>query len=104
MAEGIVMRIHKVRSEVVVAACDQELIGQELPVGTTGKKVRIHADFYGERAVSSEEIVWALKRATIVNLLGHRVVELATAEGFVEKGAHGTLGGVPHAEIISMPE
>ena len=31
--DGIVMRIHKVRMEFVVAACDAELVGRDLPVG-----------------------------------------------------------------------
>ncbi|MCI4328773.1 MAG: DUF424 family protein [Thermoplasmata archaeon] len=104
MSDGIVMRIHRVRSEVVVAACDQELLGQNLPIGKAGKTVKITSDFYGERAVSREEVVWAIRRGTIINLLGRRVLELATSEGFVTEGGYGTLGGIPHAEIISMPE
>ncbi|MGA7924158.1 MAG: DUF424 family protein [Thermoplasmata archaeon] len=104
MPGTIVMRIHRVRTEVVVAACDSELIGRELPVGQNGYKVKISSDFYGEQTVGAEELVWALKRATIVNLLGARVVQLAETEGFVAPGGTGTLGGVPHAEIITLPE
>ena len=36
MSRGIVMRVHKVRSEFVVAACDAELLGRDLPVGHGG--------------------------------------------------------------------
>jgi hypothetical protein len=98
------MRIHRVRAEVVVAACDAELVGRDLPVGNSGRTVKISAQFYGEQSVGREELVWALKKATIVNLLGARVVAIAESEGFVHPGGYGQLGGVPHAEIITFPE
>jgi uncharacterized protein len=102
MADGIVMRVHRVRSEFVVAACDAELIGHELPVGASGRTVKIASQFYGERPVSPEELIWALKRATIANLLGARTLALAEAEGLLAPGGAGRLGGVPHAEIFSV--
>ena len=103
MAEdGFVMRIHRVRSEFVVAACDAELLGRDLPVGDAGRTVRVSSQFYGERRVSSEELLWALARATIANLLGTRVLEIAQKGGYVVPGSAGSLGGVPHAEIFAM--
>jgi hypothetical protein len=98
------MRIHRVRAEVVVAACDEELVEQDLPIGTAGRTVKISSHFYGERTVSEAELVWALERATVVNLLGERVTRFAQDHGFVAAGATSLLGGVPHAEIISVPE
>ncbi len=99
---GIVMRIHRVRAEVVVAACDAELIGRDLPIGTSGRTVRISAHFYGERPVTREEFLWAVERATIANLLGARALGLAVEAGLVDPDAVGTLGGVPHAEIVTV--
>jgi hypothetical protein len=104
MAGRVVMRVHRVRAEVVVAACDEELLGRSLPIGTGGHTVTISPQFYGERPVSDEELVWALHRATIVNLLGERVLAVARREGLIGPEGTGTLGGVPHAEIISVPE
>ena len=97
-----VMRVHRVRAEVVLAACDAELLGQDLPVGEAGRTVKVSEQFYGERRVSREEVLWALERATIANLLGARVLQLAQEGGFIAPGGTGLLGGVPHAEIISM--
>ncbi len=99
---GIVMRVHRVRAEFVVAACDAELIGRDLPVGDAGRTVRVSGQFYGERVVSREEILWALERATIANLLGTRTLRLAEEAGFLSPGGSGTLGGVPHAEIFAV--
>lgn len=102
MGGEIVMRVHRVRAEVVVAACDADLIGRELPVGKAGRTVTVTSHFYGERRVSEEELVWALKRATTANLLGERVLAIARDSGFIAPGASGLLGGVPHAEIFAM--
>jgi uncharacterized protein len=99
---GFVMRVHRVRTEFVVAACDAELVGRDLPIGDAGRTVKISAQFYGERRVTREELLWALERATIANLLGARVLRLAEERGYVAPGGAGTLGGVPHAEIFSM--
>jgi hypothetical protein len=99
----IVMRLHRVRAEMVLAACDADLLDQELPVGNAGRKVRVSSAFYGERPVGREEFVWALRRATIVNLLGATVCGIAHEEGFLAEGGVGSLGGVPHAEIFTVP-
>jgi len=100
--DGFVMRIHKVRTEFVVAACDAELLGRDLPVGEAGRTVKVSSQFYGERRVSREELLWALQRATVANLLGTRVLRLAEEQGLVAPGGTGTLGGVPHAEIFAL--
>ena len=100
--DGLVMRVHRVRTEFVVAACDAELIGRDLPVGDAGRTVKISSQFYGERQVSAAELLWALERATIANLLGERVLRIAQDGGYVVPGSAGTLGGVPHAEIFSV--
>jgi len=99
---GFVMRVRRVRTEFVVAACDAELVGRELPVGDSGRTVSVTSHFYGERRVSREELLWALQRATIANLLGARVTRLAEEAGYLEPGGTGELGGVPHAEIFAM--
>jgi hypothetical protein len=100
---GFVMRIHRVRSEFVVAACDAELLGRDLPLDGGGK-VKVTSHFYGERQVSREELLWALERATVANLLGPKVLAVAEAGGHVRPGGTTTLGGVPHAEIFAMVE
>ncbi|HYK93376.1 MAG TPA: DUF424 family protein [Thermoplasmata archaeon] len=104
MDDGIVMRVHRVRAEVVVAACDADLLGSEIPVGSSGRTVRISSQFYGERRVTAEEFLLAARRATIVNLLGPRVLAVAEREGMIAPGGAGSLGGVPHAEIFTIEE
>ncbi len=97
------MRVHRVRSETVVAVCDNDLLGRQLPVGDRGHTVAVSPQFYGDRSVGREEIVWALQRATIANLLGERTLALALELGLVTAEGTGRLGGVPHAEIFTVP-
>jgi len=99
---GFVMRVHRIRSEFLVAACDAELVDRELAVGDRGRTVKVSSQFYGERKVSREELLWALARATIANLLGPRVLRLAQEAGYVGPGGTVLLGGVPHAEIFAL--
>jgi uncharacterized protein len=101
-AKEVVMRVHRVRTEVVVAACDADLLGRELPLGAGTAKVKVSPQFYGERRVAREELVWAIQHGTIVNLLGPRVCRIAQEEGLLSEDHTGLLGGVPHAEIVSF--
>ncbi len=101
VAGGIVMRVHRVRGEIIVAACDAELVGRDLPIGP-GQATKVTAQFYGERHVALEEFLWALEQATSANLLGARVLRAAEEAGYVAAGGTGVLGGVPHAMIFSM--
>lgn len=100
--DGFVMRVHRVRAEFVLAACDADLIDRDLPVGDQGRTVKVSSHFYGERRVTKEELLWALQRATIANLLGARTLQVAIDGGYVTPEGTGTLGGVPHAEIFAM--
>ncbi|MDE1821396.1 MAG: DUF424 family protein [Euryarchaeota archaeon] len=98
---NVVLRVHRVRGEVVVAACDSELIETELQVGKCPVKVSSH--FYGRIAVSEEEFVAQVRRGTIVNLLGARTIGWAVKAGLLAVEGAGSLGGVPHAEIVDLP-
>jgi uncharacterized protein len=100
----VVMRVHRVRAEIVVAACDADLVGRDLPVGNAGRTAKVSGHFYGERIVSKDEFVYAMRQATVVNLLGAQTLKWAQEEGFVEEAGCGILGGIPHAEIFTVPE
>ncbi len=97
----VVMRVHRIRGEVVVAACDSELVETELRVGKNPVKITSH--FYGRISVSEEEFVAQVRHGTIVNLLGERTVGWAVKAGLLPPDGAGDLGGVPHAEIVDLP-
>ncbi len=97
---GIVMKVHRTSGELLVAACDAELLGRELRIGA-GKHI-VSPSFYGSTPVSAEDLVQHLAQATIANLLGPRVVGHARRAGLIQSEGTGTLDGIPHAEIVRL--
>jgi hypothetical protein len=97
----VVLRVHRVRGEVVVAACDAELVETDVRLGQ--RSIRISASFYGSIAVSREEFLRHVSSGTIVNLLGQRTVAWAQDAGLLAPDGTGELAGIPHAEIFQVP-
>jgi hypothetical protein len=98
--KGIVMRIHRRGSEIVLAACDEELIGRVLKIGS--RTYEVSSNFYGSLKVEEATLVTHLKQATMANLLGERTVKIAVDAGVVGKGATSHLDGVLHAEMVCL--
>jgi len=89
----------------IVAVCDKELLDKKLWKGQL--EIVVSKEFYGERLVDEEEIVLILQRASSLNLMGERIIELAEKLGLIHKDAKmyfrdkdGKL--VPHALMIKI--
>jgi hypothetical protein len=98
--KGIVMRVHRRGSEIVIAACDEELLGRVLKIGS--RTYEISSSFYGSLKVENETLLIHLRQATMANLLGERTVRLAVKAGVVEQDATSHLDGVLHAEMVCL--
>jgi hypothetical protein len=97
--ELICMRIYHKGVEVLLAACDSEILGKTFRDG----ELRIECSkFYDGEEVSVEEFVTKLKEATIANLVGTRTVQAAIDEGFVDDNCIIWIGEVPHAQMVVM--
>ena len=87
-------------AEVLVAACDDRLLGQTLREG----ELRLHvSSFYDGDPMTEEEFVAALRGATIGNFVGKETVDAAARAGFVDEGGVLWIGGEPHAQMVVMP-
>ena len=91
---------HYTKGEIVVAICDEELLGKWIK----GKDVKIYVDkkFYGDKVIDERIAIEMLKEATIANLLGRKIVELAVSNGFIEKKFIMLIGDVPHAQLVKI--
>lgn len=94
------LRIHKKSNDVMVAACDEEILGKEYNEGEI--QLNVEEDFYKGDVVGEEEILDAIANAMIANLVGNRVVETAVKHGFVNEESIVTVDGVKHAQIVYM--
>ncbi len=97
---NIAMKIYKRRGEILLAACDKELLGKELEEGEL--HLQISKNFYYEYFVSEETFVHSLKVATIANLTGNKVVNIAINRGFIERDSVIYIAEVPHAQLFVM--
>jgi len=98
---SIAMKIYKVRGEVMVAACDRELLGRKFEEGELMLEVK--ESFYYDSFVTEQTFINSMKIATIANLVGKHVVSLAIKEGFVNEDGVIRIEGVPHAQMFLMP-
>lgn len=92
------LKIYKNGRNVLVAACDKELLGKKLKHGNT--VVEIRRDFYEGEDVSEEELQNALQEATTANLFGEKTVNCAIKYGFIDPDSVIMIDCVPHAQIF----
>ncbi len=85
--------------EILLAACDKEVLGKRVEKGDIVLYVK--PDFYKGNEIG-EEIVELFEKATIINLMGKKIVSLAIAHGWVDKDSVLEIEGVAHAQIIKM--
>ncbi len=96
----MIIRVHRTQGEVVLAACDEGLLGRKLKTGS--REYLVSPGFYGSTRVNDDELVALIRASTIVNLLGPRTVGIARRAGLLQNGATSLLDGVEHAEIVQF--
>jgi hypothetical protein len=96
----ISLKIHTRGREVVVAACDSNILGRTLKHHDI--KFHISKEFYNDRKVDEKMFIKSLRIATIINLVGKKVVSIAIREGFVDENAVIEIAGIPHAQVVKL--
>jgi len=84
----------------LVAVCDADLLGKTLSGGRVPFKV--NKGFYKGVPAGICEALEAMRRATICNLVGKRIVEAAIEHRMVNRAAVIYFGDVPHAQIMIL--
>lgn len=85
---------------LLVAACDSGLIGETFENGDV--TLTVNEAFYGGDEVTPEDVAASLANASVANLVGTEVVELAIEEGYVDEGNVLDLDGALHAQFLRM--
>ena len=98
--ETMYLKTYKVNGEVLVAACDCEIIGKTFEEGALS--IEVAADFFGGKMASFEEFEGALKEATIANMVGEKTVSCAIDLEFVDDENVLRIDGVPCAQMVRM--
>ena len=99
--ETINYRIHQRGGEVVLAACDSELVGNTWSEGV--KRLSAPVSFYTDLVCDDYTILSELmKGCSQANLIGDRVIDHFIKTGYIEPNSVITVEGVPHALCVRM--
>jgi len=86
--------------DTLVAICDAELLGKTLEGGRA--PFTVTERFYKGILCDLAEAIEAMGKATIVNMVGKRIVEAAIECSLVQEAAVIYFGDVPHAQIVHL--
>ena len=93
----IYMKIYAVGNDVLLAACDAELVGKTLHFGDVDFVVS--KEFYADVLGDEEMLKRHLELATVGNLVGKITVKCAIEMGLVDEENVIMLDGIPHAQF-----
>ncbi len=93
-------KLSKCGTHVLLAACDEELLGETLRDGKIVFKVG--EEFYKGSKIPVDEAIELMEESTVVNLVGANIVNKAIEQGMVHPEAVLNICGVPHAQIVKM--
>ena len=85
---------------VLLAICDFELIGKVLRDGKIVFEVR--EDFYKGIMMPVEEAINLVNQSTVVNMIGHHIIQEALERRLIHPEAILKISGIPHAQIIKI--
>lgn len=94
------VKVYRKGPEVLVAACDSDILGKTFRSGEL--KLHLSEGFYDGEVADEDMLVNRLEMATIANLAGKVTIEIAVRRGFVDESCVMTIGGVPHAQMARM--
>ena len=100
MTGKIWVNIIKQDVNVMVTACDDELLGKTIE--NLSRKILISEGFYGGTLMGLEEAIRLIKKASSANLLGANVVNAAVNEGLIHPEAVTKIADVLHALFIKF--
>jgi hypothetical protein len=91
-------KIFRTRQDLVVAICDENLLGKEIKHEKI--KVKISKDFYGGKLITEHVAIRLLEKATIANLFGKEIVDVAERNGFIISENAILIDDIPHAQFV----
>ena len=96
----ISIKIYKQGEEILIAACDEQLIGKILEEGKY--HLEVSERFYDGERVTTAILKKFLAEATIANLVGKETIKCAIEVGIIDPDCIIRVKGVPHAQMVKM--
>lgn len=96
----ISIKIYKRGEEILVAACDEQLIGKTFEEGKY--HLEVSEKFYKGEKVNTAVFKKFLAEATIANLVGEETIKSAVEIGIIDPNCIIKIKGIPHAQMVKM--
>ena len=96
----VYVKIRRWGSQVLLAACDAEILGKTLK--DSNITFEVSEKFYKGYKTSVDEAIDLIEESTIVNLVGTNIVKRAIERGYVHPEAVIKICGIPHAQIVKI--
>ena len=96
----ISIKIYRRGNDVLIGACDENLIGKTFEEGKY--QIEVRKDFYDGERVTPEILKEFLENATIANLVGDETVKCAIEMGLIDPDCVIKIKGIPHAQMVIM--
>jgi hypothetical protein len=93
-------KVFQTKYEIVAALCDENLL--EKTIERKGVKIKISKHFYGGKLIDEERAVKVMNEATIGNIIGKEIVEVAKKNGFISRENVILIDGIPHAQFVKI--
>ncbi|WP_456483369.1 DUF424 family protein [Methanopyrus kandleri] len=106
----VLLNIHGTGDTVVLALCDEDLLGVELKY--KGRTLRISEPFYGGKSLEPDHAAKKIREAVqeyedektvAINALGELACSVVVDAGLAREDEIGELEGVPHVQIYILP-
>ena len=96
----ISVKIHERGGDVVLAACDSNLLGKKFSAGEL--RLEVSSSFYAEREIEPDELLELLENCTTANLVGEKVIDIYCEKNPEHKDAVIEIDGVPHLQVFAI--
>ena len=93
-------RVFEVGQDRMVAVCDREILGKEF--SGDGLSIEVSKEFYSGSEGGENDVLPLVKKSTVANVIGEDIVSLLVKKGLVDQKYILKIGGVPHAQIMSV--
>jgi hypothetical protein len=90
--------LYRQGKELIVAVCDEDTLDKSFSCAEKGIKIDVKKAFYGKNKGQKDEILPFMKEATILNLVGNDIIEIALEEGLISKECILVIDKTVHAQ------
>ncbi len=96
----ILYKTYEQGDELLLAACDKELLGSKFKEGEICLNVK--SSFYGGEDIDEEGLSKIMEDCTVANLVGERTVRVAIELGFGKEEDILRVKSIPHLQIVRL--